>query len=308
MGYRPLVLLVGADWRSPPPGSRHEVVVRALRQLGDKVKVEVIASDEEFNTAAVAQIGRLYACLVDGMADDEYLLTTDADLIPLSAPHFSEERNWNRRLHLYNSFCCAPLQLPEGGLHHAKQSISAVRLGAPDLRYGMGVEADHRLLHLPISYAGATASVWRQLMGLSREEERELRKSGVQELLRLAIESRLLNDLGSERAHMNLADNHRHADMDMWHLDQRVLSAKVAAWKGFPSDTEMTSRYGHRDRVDRINWVVPGRNSSPQFRGWCLGFRVVPGLSPSPQCRRSTRESKYGVFPSKWGWGGVGGV
>ena len=176
------------------------------------------------------------------------------------------------------------------------------------IRYGMGVDGDHRLLHLPISYAGATASVWRQLMGLSREEERELRKSGVQELLRLAIESRLLNDLGSERAHMNLADNHRHADMDMWHLDQRVLSAKVAAWKGFPSDTEMTSRYGHRDRVDRINWVVPGRNSSPQFRGWCLGFRVVPGLSPSPQCRRSTRESKYGVFPSKWGWGGVGGV
>jgi hypothetical protein len=134
------------------------------------------------------------------------------------------------------------------------------------IRYGMGVDGDHRLLHLPISYAGATASVWRQLMGLSREEERELRKSGVQELLRLAIESRLLNDLGSERAHMNLADNHRHADMDMWHLDQRVLSAKVAAWQGFPSDSEMTSRYGHRDRVDRINWVVPGRNPSPQFR------------------------------------------
>jgi hypothetical protein len=134
MGYSPLVLLVGADWRSPPPGSRHEVVVGALRQLGDKVKVEVIASDEEFNTAAVAQIGRLYACLVDGIGDDEYLLTADADLFPLSAPHFSEDRNWNRRLHLYNSFCCAPLELPEGGLDHAKQSISAVRLGAPDLR------------------------------------------------------------------------------------------------------------------------------------------------------------------------------
>jgi len=46
----------------------------------------------------------------------------------------------------------------------------------------------------------------------------------------VTVEARLLNDLGPERARMNLGDNHRHADMDMWHLDQRVLSAKVAAW------------------------------------------------------------------------------
>ena len=230
VGYMPLVLLVGTAWRSPPPGSRHEVVVRALEQLGDKVKVQMIASDEDFNTAAVAQMSRLYACLVVGIADDDYLLTTDADLIPLSGAHFNAERNWNRSLHLYNSFCCAPLQLPEGGLDQAQSATASVLLGAPDVIYGAGVEADHRLLHLPISYAGAEARVWRQLMGLSREEERQLRKSGVSDLLRLAIESRLLNDLGAERAHMNLADNHRHADMDMWHLDQRVLSAKVAYW------------------------------------------------------------------------------
>jgi len=43
---------------------------------------------------------------------------------------------------------------------------------------------------------------------------------------------------------------------DKGHLNQRVLSSKVAAWEGFPHDAEMTARYGHRDRVDRMRWQV----------------------------------------------------
>ena len=44
------------------------------------------------------QVARLYACLVEGIGDEDYLLTTDADLIPLDPNHFSLQRNWNRSL------------------------------------------------------------------------------------------------------------------------------------------------------------------------------------------------------------------
>lgn len=276
VGYNPLVMLVGQVWQHPPEGSPHAVVKRHLEQLAPGIKVQVIASDDSFNSAALAQVGRLYACIVDGIRDDDYLLTTDADLIPLSSSHFNEQRNWRRRMHLYNSFCCAPLQLPEGGVESAKEQCSLVELGASDLVRGGGVDSDHRLLHLPISYAGASAGVWREIMGLSHEDERGLRAAGVHDLLRLAVEARLVNDLGEERAHTNLGDNHRHADMDMWHLDQRVLSSKVAAWGGFPHDTEMTVRYGHRDRVDRMRWQLP-----PSLEGYVDAHLPQPGFTPA---------------------------
>lgn len=111
----------------------------------------------------------------------------------------------NRKMQLYNAMCCAPLELPAGGIEVAKDEVSSVRLGAPDVTRGAGVEADHRLLHLPISYAGARGGVWRQLMGLSHEDQKHLADSGVDmaDLVRLVVESRLEHDLGDERAHVS---------------------------------------------------------------------------------------------------------
>ena len=277
MGYKALVLLVGEAWVAPPAGSRLAEVLRALQQVGGHVKVKLLPSSDDLNTAAVAQVARLYACLVGGIGDDEYLLTTDADLIPLDVQHFSTDRNDEREIRLYNAMCCAPLELPEGGIEAATRNIAQVKLGASDVMRGVGVHGDHRLLHLPISYAGASARVWRELMALSRQDEDGLVEGGVErgDLLRLAVEARLVHELGSERAHMNLADNHRHADMDMWHLDQRLLSAKVAAWRGFPELTEMIVRYGHRDRVDRMHWSVPS-----SLNGYIDAHLPQPGFSP----------------------------
>ena len=62
--------------------------------------------------------------------------------------------------------------------------------------------------------------------------------------------------------------------MDMWHLDQRVLSSKVAAWPGFPHETEMTLRYGQRDRVDRMRWQVP-----PSLDGFGDAHLPQPGFT-----------------------------
>lgn len=59
MGYRPLVLLVGRQWREPASDSRQAAVLRALLQVGTDVKVHVIASDDSLNTAAVAQVSPL---------------------------------------------------------------------------------------------------------------------------------------------------------------------------------------------------------------------------------------------------------
>ena len=259
IGYTPLVLLIGTVWQDPPPDSRHAVVLRTLTRLAPDIKLRVVPCADDVNTAAAAQVARLYSCLVEGVGPEDFLLTTDADLVPLSRAHFNQDRRWDRPVHLYNSFCCAPLLLPEGGLAQAQQDPSRVALAASDIERGAGVDDDHRLLHLPISYAGARASDWRDIMALSEAEEHALREQlgADADLLRLAVESRLVHDLGAERAAMNLADNHRHADMDMWHLDQRILSAKLGGWSGFPQLCELTPRFGHRDRVDRMNWSVP---------------------------------------------------
>ena len=42
----------------------------------------------------------MYACLADGIGDEDYLLTTDADLIPLSSAHFNEHviQAWHYQL------------------------------------------------------------------------------------------------------------------------------------------------------------------------------------------------------------------
>ena len=74
-----------------------------------------------------------------------------------------------------------------GGVDAATEQCSLVELGASDVVRGGGVEGDHRLLHLPISYAGASAGLWRELMGLSHEDERRLRDAGMTDLLRVAV-------------------------------------------------------------------------------------------------------------------------
>uniref|UniRef100_A0A7S0F622 Nucleotide-diphospho-sugar transferase domain-containing protein n=1 Tax=Hanusia phi TaxID=3032 RepID=A0A7S0F622_9CRYP len=255
MRFQPLLLLVGSSWEQPLPESRQQVVLEMLRKM--KFRVQVIASSSSINTAAVAQVGRLYACLAEGIKDDDYLLTSDADLIPVSPTHFDSERDWEKKLHLYNPFCCAPLLLPEQGLAAAPDKVDQVRLGAPAFSRGAGVEADHRLLHLPISYAGAEAHVWRELMNLPRSEEEALRKAGVDNILQLAVENRIIHDVGEDKAGRNVASNLKHADLELWHLDQRLWSAKVGAWQHFPAEVEFIPRHGSRDRIDRMHWEVP---------------------------------------------------
>ncbi len=40
----------------------------------------------------------------------------------------------------------------------------------------------------------------------------------------------------------------------MWHLDQRLLSARISASRFFPDNVEMIPRDSHADRLDRLRW------------------------------------------------------
>ncbi|EKX35487.1 hypothetical protein GUITHDRAFT_118301 [Guillardia theta CCMP2712] len=268
MRFQPLVLLIGKSWEQPLPESRQEVVLDMLRKM--KFRVEVVPSSSSINTAAIAQVGRLYACLVEGIKDDDYLLTSDADLIPVSALHFDSERDWNKKLHLYNPFCCAPLLLPEEGLASAPDHIDQVRLGAPALsRYGE--QASRPITGFCIfpsltpgpklksgeRYTGEGGGERKELMNLPRSEEEALRASGIDNILQMAVENRIIHDLGEEKARRNVASNLKHADLEMWHLDQRLWSSKVGAWQHFPGDVELIPRHGSRDRIDRMHWEIP---------------------------------------------------
>jgi hypothetical protein len=57
-------MLVGQIWVKPPAGSPHAVVKTQLESLAPWIKVQVIASDDGFNTAALAQVHSGVGCRV----------------------------------------------------------------------------------------------------------------------------------------------------------------------------------------------------------------------------------------------------
>lgn len=127
MGYRPLLFLVG-DVTTWMGDLRLRLAVEGCRRFG----AEIVFTGEfnGFATSTIAQVSRLFAASVDGIADDAFLLTSDVDMWPLGG--------WI------------------GGLEHAPDRVYV---------YGANAYANEKTPHVPICYLGAAAKVWREIMG-----------------------------------------------------------------------------------------------------------------------------------------------
>lgn len=111
---------------------------------------------------------------------------------------------------MYNAFCCNPLATLAG--YSPVTGETTVENVTVNSMAGEG-----HLVHQPVSFFGATAEIWRNMMGVHQGDAKKGNAVG------LAVEDALVRELGEQKATTELGHSARHDDMDMWHLDQRML-------------------------------------------------------------------------------------
>ena len=134
-GYRPLVFLVGdaAEWIADP---RLRLALERTRETG--AEIYFVPEIEGVRTSTVAQVSRIFAAAAPGVADDDYIIVGDADMLPLG-PWVGGGRNPGKGLQIWYSNAYDQSEYP----------------------------------HWPMCYVGAEARVWREVVGCLAHEERE---------------------------------------------------------------------------------------------------------------------------------------
>lgn len=133
-GYRPLLLLVGeaAEWVADP---RLRLALERSREVG--AEVYFVPRCGGVRTSAVAQVARIFGASAPGVTEDDYLLVSDADMLPLGS-WVGGGRDKSKDLQLYYS--------------NAYDQSTYV--------------------HYPMCYVGATAKIWRDVTGCLAHEAR----------------------------------------------------------------------------------------------------------------------------------------
>lgn len=128
LGYRPIVFLVGSseEWKAHPFGS---IALREARSRG--AVIHFTKRVDGYAESTVAQTVRLAGGCVPFVRDDDYVLTTDVDMLPLSREFWSK-----------------PL---EGG-------------AKVDILFANAYEGERRP-HWPICYIGMSRVSWEHLLG-----------------------------------------------------------------------------------------------------------------------------------------------
>ena len=123
MGYFPVSLVLGneAEWNA---SAKTKFVYENIRKQSTIVPIQRVNG---FKDSTIVQISRIYASAFE-FANDDYIITSDADMIPLSKSWFNQQ-DPNKQLHIW------------------------------------GADAYARK-RFPICYLGANAAVWRAVMGI----------------------------------------------------------------------------------------------------------------------------------------------
>jgi hypothetical protein len=82
----------------------------------------------------------------------DYVLFGDSDLLPLHASIYQTDRNWQRKLHIINAFCCETLdgKLFSNPVVHSDDSM---------------------IVHLAMCHAGASVSTWNEIFSFDVNEK-----------------------------------------------------------------------------------------------------------------------------------------
>jgi len=126
LGYRPIAYLLGTsqEWKAHPFGS---VALAEARAQG--AMIHFIDRVDGYRDSTVVQTARLAGGATPGLKDDDYILTADVDMLPLSRTFFDK---------------------PD--------------LGAMNILYANAYGNEGRP-HWPICYIGMTRVKWEQLLG-----------------------------------------------------------------------------------------------------------------------------------------------
>lgn len=142
MQYEPISLLYGneSDWSSPKDAF-------LLKTIKNYSKVFFIAPVPGYKSSSVMQVSRLFPATLPQINDNDYILTSDADMLPLSQAYFNQQ-NLDFKFNLFTADAYADI---------------TKNLQPPKF---------------PMCYLGATAKNWKEVIGIkSNDINLEIRNS-----------------------------------------------------------------------------------------------------------------------------------
>ena len=194
-GFRSIIFLVGAEWRDPQ--GRCSVPLEYL--LGETDAMLVFVQHSHVSSRVMAQVIRLYAGALIHVPEHAYLLTADADLLPLSREHFFGERDFTKSMHAYNYGCCPSFQVTGHD----------------------GMVKD--LMMMPLSFVGATGRTWNQIMRTELMPQKHMAEYVARHL------RAELGDRSFVQKKFNQKDKMGNYSR-LWFHDQYELTLKVNDW------------------------------------------------------------------------------
>jgi hypothetical protein len=143
LGYEPIAVLLGDEqkWNS------HQANKFVLQETRKHARVQFIHGIPGYKDSTIVQTCRVIASAIPWLTDDDYILTSDVDMLPLSKKFF-EKQDWNKDFHIFSADAYADITK---GLKPPK---------------------------FPICYLGAKVGLWRSVMKInSLDFQQELQAS-----------------------------------------------------------------------------------------------------------------------------------
>jgi hypothetical protein len=96
VGYNPIVLHIENDEEK-----ELSCLVKEYESIFD-YRIKKIKKVEGYRSCNIAQISRLFASVDPAFSEDDYLLTSDMDMLPFSSSWFSQQ-DWTKNIHIFDA-------------------------------------------------------------------------------------------------------------------------------------------------------------------------------------------------------------
>jgi len=136
-GFTPIILLVGTreQWNST---GKNKSVLHHIEKA--EIKVHFVKPVQNYKNSTIAQVSRLFACADPNIKPEDYILISDADMLPMS-------RTWFTQYDASKAFNFFGGNAYLGYIGDASPSKLPTRL--------------------PMCYIGGSTANWRQVMGIN---------------------------------------------------------------------------------------------------------------------------------------------
>ena len=184
--FEPVFLIVSSDFENI--NEQASKSIEYLKKLNCKIKF--LQSDPSYEVMT-SMISRLFVGIFPNelISDDDFVLTTDADLIPISKSYYDFNQD-HSSIKIWNAYCCNDTE----------------------------IEFNNEIYRMfPISHVGMTKTHWRGVMGLNFQNYK-LDTDSVFKKINEIFENN--KTLIQKNENIFLGDT-------TWYLDQKILSIKI---------------------------------------------------------------------------------